>query len=121
VRKRNRIISLLLVTLFGLLVLKNLAPTLIVSENCDEFGHIHMNKYYAVSKRPVISAQSSLGGLADDECHSGKSVFAYSLFPKEVFYFEPEAFKISFDKVFVLKNFFKSPYLEPLRKPPKAA
>lgn len=55
----------------------------------------------------------------DQDCHEGKSVFNYSLFPAVVFEWTPVVYYISYDIVFTLESHFISPFLDPDRKPPR--
>lgn len=123
--KSKRVISYLLLIVFGFLFLKNLLPNVADRnhDNHDEIGHIH---FYQVQSKiqnslnNVIESAASKKQISDanENCTSEKSVFAYSLFPIEVFKIECPSFSLTFAKVFTIKNNFLTPYLEPRRKPP---
>ena len=116
-RKRTRLISSLLLIVLGVLILKNLAPNLMGSQthNCDEFAHMHIGFYHHSSDDVSIESEHD---HEEESCHEGKSVFAYSIFPIIIQIPKP-IYAVVFKSVFDLKNNFKSPYLEPRRKPPK--
>ncbi len=126
-RKKTRIISICLIFIFGVLVLKNLAPLSFDSgvDNCNEFGHIHFHiDYLKVSslKKSVLKSSHRPGSHDQDEnCHEGKSIFSYSLFPHRIYVITNPLIRISFQKVWVLQNPSPNPDLEPRRKPPKLA
>ncbi|MBC7466512.1 MAG: hypothetical protein H7256_11020 [Bdellovibrio sp.] len=99
---RPKLIVTILILSFGFLFFKDLFPAFFADgyDNCFEIGHIHKH-----------------GG----SCHEAKSVFSYSLFPHIVLFKIQNLFKTQFEIVFVLKNNFETPYLEPFRKPPRSA
>lgn len=114
--------------MFGFLFLKNLLPAVADHnyDNHDEIGHIHF--YQAQTKvqknlSDVIESADNKkqGSDANENCSSGKSVFAYSLSPIEVYIMECPNFTLAFATVFKIKNNFLTPYLEPRRKPPRLA
>lgn len=108
---------------FGILLLKNLTPDLRDSHvsNCDEFGHIHFSVGHIENKNSVatLSSKSQASQDGDDGCHEAKSVFSYSLFPATYTEIEAPFFEMIFENVLALENHFQSPFLEPLRRPPK--
>ena len=88
--------------------------------SCDEFGHIHFHKLHKVTQN--IHTLSNTSDQQDDDeenCHEGKSIFMYAAFPADTIYFSTPNYDLIFKTVLSLKNNFKSPYLEPNRKPPK--
>jgi hypothetical protein len=120
VRKSRRAISILLLIIFGVLSLKNLLPHLTEAShgNCDEFGHIHI-VHLKHSQTKTIRSQSDHTDDNDENCHSGKSVYSYSLFPTTRYEMIAISHAIVFDVVSTLENHFSSPEIKPLRKPPK--
>ena len=100
---------------FGFLFLKSLMPTIFADSHssCFEFSHVHKFKMKDRSFGPRYEAND------DDDCHEGKSIFSYSLFPEPVFLRPNSLTKVSFKPVWVLNNNFKVPFLEPTRKPPR--
>jgi hypothetical protein len=105
---------------FGVLSLKVLFAGAIGHASCDEFGHIHFHKLHTVTQN-INTLGKPLNQQDDDDenCHEGKSIFAYAPFPAETFDFALPKYDLVFELVFSLQNNFKSPYLEPHRKPPK--
>lgn len=88
--------------------------------NCDEFGHVHFQKFPGNSHDLTTLQSSSNRNTENNEnCHEGKSVFAYAPFPALVFDFAISKFDLIFDFIFSVDNNFQNPYLEPHRKPPK--
>lgn len=112
VRRKTRFISSLLLVVLSVLILKNLAPNLMGSQthDCNEFAHLHFH---------TLSIDSE-HDHEEESCHEGKSVFAFSIFPVSIQVPQP-IYTAVFKNIFELKNNFKSPYLEPLRRPPKIA
>ncbi len=106
VQRRTRFISSLLLVVLGVLILKNLA--LNISET--EFEHIHFHAFSIESEHDH----------EEESCPEGKSIFATTIFPEAIEIPKP-TYTAVFKNIFVLENNFKSPYLEPLRKPPKIA
>lgn len=86
--------------------------------SCDEFAHIHFKGPSALSSDSKV-IKSSDHENAEDDCHEGKSIFAYkvSLFSSIDFFVQIS--NEDYELVFSSENHFKSPYLEPHRKPPK--
>jgi hypothetical protein len=125
VRKVKRVTSYLLIFMFGFLFLKNLLPDVASYNvnNHNEIGHIHF--YHVQNKTvqktadvsPDLGSQKQTNG--DEDCSAGKSIFAYSVTPVEVFEIKCPHFSVAFDLVFKIKNNFLTPYLEPKRKPPR--
>ena len=89
--------------------------------SCEEFGHIHFQNMQKSGDVAVVEKAAAQTGDSDDGCHEGKSIFAYSTLPAEIFLSEAPQFKIIYSIVFVLKNNFATPYLERERKPPRSA
>ncbi|OFZ29192.1 MAG: hypothetical protein A2622_14210 [Bdellovibrionales bacterium RIFCSPHIGHO2_01_FULL_40_29] len=87
--------------------------------NHDEIGHIHF--YHSHHHAENQQQQQNDDEDEDENCPSSKSVFAYSNLPNEVYTLTIPSLVIAFDLVFILKNNFKTPYLEPRKKPPKFA
>lgn len=93
--------------------------------NHDEIGHIH---FYHIHPHAVAALKDTLEDPAtrqqaddDENCSSAKSVFAYSHAPDQTYkILIPQLIK-AFDLVFNLDNGFRSPDLEPRRKPPRSA
>lgn len=89
-------------------------------ENCQEFAHIH---HYSFEKFPEHSIKLKVGEATfqkhADSCHEGKSVVDGSPLPAIYFGFENPSYGLRSLLIFELKNHFKSPTLEPHRKPPK--
>ena len=122
-RRKKQLTVYLLLFVFGFLSLKNLLPT--VAEHahgdCAELGHVH---FYNLFKYEQHLGQLKKAGPQDDQaddCHEAKSVSSYSVSPEVKFTFAQPVHKIVFELVFALANGFKSPYLEPMRKPPRTA
>ena len=120
--RKKSLISYVLLVIFGMLILKNLLP--LTSENngqnCEEFAHIHL--YQTAQKFEVYQLQTPkpLGKESNSDCHSGKSIFGYSLFPVGT----PEITAIEFPSVSrifsSIENNYKNPFIEPHRKPPRS-
>ncbi len=111
--KTNRYISYFLVFVFGFLSIKNLFANLIREGNCQEFGHIHLSEIHDTHEG--IHRHDH----RDEDCHEGKSVLNYSLFPAAVYTWLPIVFEMNYDVLFDPENNFISPDLEPQRKPPR--
>jgi hypothetical protein len=115
--------------MFGFLFLKNLLPDIVSHNhnNHDEIGHIHFfQDHKKAHKKSVNTFENVIGRQqADDDddenCSSGKSVFAYSHFPSQVYKIVIPSLAKAFDLIFTVSNNFKTPYLEPRRKPPRLA
>lgn len=106
---------------FGVLLVKGLFAGSLDYKNCDEFAHIHLQKWHKVSAQAqmINPDTANSNGDSDENCHEGKSIFAYSTTPVEIFDFAIPKYEIIHDVIFSLENHFQSPYLEPQRKPPK--
>jgi hypothetical protein len=118
--KLKRYISFVMLFVFGVLSLKVLFAGAIGHGNCDEFGHIHFHKAHKATQNiNTLSKPSGQQDDVDDNCHEGKSVFTYATFPADIYNFALPKYDLIFELVFSLENNFKSPYLEPHRKPPK--
>lgn len=85
--------------------------------NCDEFGHLHLVKMNtSLAIKSIVSFQDQ-----DDpeDCHEGKSSGGATQLPVRDFQIQPVLSLRINDLVFLVENFFQSPIIEPLRKPPK--
>jgi len=110
---RKRFVSYLLLFVLGFFALKNLLPGAATGDHdCQEFGHLH---FFHFEK---IAAEGSLQHI-EGNCHEGKYLLSHSPFPAVVFDLFVPTYKVIHELVFTLENQFKSPYLEPRRKPPK--
>lgn len=109
-----------LLFVFAVLSIKNLTPFAGPSqaENCNEFGHIH---FYKIQKMVEGDASYEASSSKDEDCHEGKSVAAHDAFPSRVFELVRMSYETVFSRVPVFENHFKSPFLEPPRKPPRFA
>ena len=88
--------------------------------SCDEFGHIHFHKPLKIAQKiNTVSKPSDQKEDDDENCHEGKSVYSYALFLNQNYDFALPKYDFVFELVFSLENYFKSPELEPDRKPPK--
>ncbi len=88
--------------------------------SCDEFGHIHFHKLHMVTENNTTLDKPGDHGDDDDEnCHEGKSFFCYALFPADIYQFAVPEYNTVFKLIFSSENNFKSPDLQPHRKPPK--
>jgi hypothetical protein len=124
--KRSTAYGLLM--LLVLLALKSLLPySASTAENCDEFAHIHRYKIHLSAQN--TSAHESLNADdenrdhrsdADKECHAAQSVFTYSTLPQELILNPYVVPRTSFALIFEITHRFASPYLDPLRRPPRA-
>lgn len=89
-------------------------------ENCQEFAHIH---HYSIEGFPEHQMKLMVGESffqqATESCHEGKLVVDGSPFPAACLDFENPSYGLRSALIFELKNHFKSPTLEPHRKPPK--
>jgi hypothetical protein len=127
VLKKKRFTSYVLLFIFGFLFFKNLLPDVADHNNDNhiELGHIHF--YHAntkVTAEFVDSLKYSTNHQqADDDenCSSSKSVFAYSHYPSEIYKITIPSPVKAFDLIFTVTNNFKTPYLDPIRKPPRLA
>lgn len=115
--QRKNSLKFFLVFVFALLSLKSLLP---YGQNlpgsCDELGHLHL----------VVLSQKALKDSATDDsnsqtCHSGKSMTFYPAFPDESLNFLQADFDVVHELIFTVKSHFKTPYLEPHKKPPRLA
>lgn len=116
-RQKNIVIFILLFS-FVVLYAKALFPALASSayDNCDEIGHIHNFKVHKnVNNIPVVKTDSS----DDEDCHEGKSIFTFMVACSKVSIKAHEKFPTLFKLVWTVENNFKTPYLEPRRKPPR--
>jgi hypothetical protein len=128
VSKTKRFTTYLLLFIVGFLFLKNLLPDVADhnDDNHDEIGHIHFYQIQSKVQKNLnevieISDNKKQATNANENCSSGKSVFAYSLSPVEVYKIECPNFTLAFAMVLIIKNNFLTPYLEPRRKPPRLA
>lgn len=122
--QKKHFTSYLLLLLFGFLFLKNLLPNIIDHNhnNHDEFGHIHFHTKIAQKSVDHLENTSSRKQTEKDKnCSSGKSVFAYSHYPSEIYKITVPNLVEAFDLIFTVTNNFKTPYLDPIRKPPRLA
>lgn len=117
----------MLLFIFGVLFLKNLLPNLADHnrDNHDEIGHIH---FFHGHNKTINQFDDYLGETAnrqqtddDENCSSGKSIFADSHVPSKIYKIVHPSLVMAFELVFNLKNNFKTPYLEPQKKPPRLA
>ena len=125
--RKTRLTSYLLLLLFGFLFLKNLLPEVDdhSQDNHYEINHIHFYQVYSkVSKSLDVTLEDKTSrphAFDDRFCPSGKSIFAYSHFPSELYEIVSPNFILAFDLVFKIDNNSLTPYLEPRRKPPRFA
>jgi hypothetical protein len=119
--RQRRFVSYLMLFVFGVLLIKGLFAGTFADDNCDEFAHIHIQKTYKSTAKALImkADKTQSHGDKDDECHEGKSIFAYSTTPAQGFDFSVPKFAIVHKMIFALENHFQSPFIEPHRKPPK--
>jgi hypothetical protein len=118
VRQSHRFTVYVLLLVFSLIALKNLLPDLDhTHDNCDEIGHVHFY-HIEFSKKTLNTPPLTTD---DDECHAGKALFSYSMFPAQEFKILIPDFNFTFKFIFNIQNNFKNPFLEPQRKPPRAA
>ncbi len=125
VSRSRRFTSYLMLFIFGFLSVKSLLSngTEGVHDDCQEFAHIHMYKstrnHQGKLNISAFEGRATKADGDDDDCHEGKSVLSYSPFPAAVFDIVTTDYKIVYDLIFSLENNFKSPDLEPQRKPPR--
>lgn len=105
--------------IFGVLSFKTLLAPGIGLNNCDEFGHIHLYELESFKKINTIHKVTESGEAKD--CHEGKSFVGNFVFPARTFVISRPVYKTVFALVLSLDNNFKSPPIEPLRKPPRSA
>ena len=115
-----------LLLIFGVLSTQSLfvGAANISEHHCGEFNHIHIyklsNAAHANAAEHNKAMQSSQNSDNDDsDCHSLQNLA--STYIQQIVYFD---FKIvlpssHFITTFSENNNFKSPYLEPFRKPPR--
>ncbi len=120
-RNRKRSIAILMLIILGVISLKVLLPNIGIYVDCNEFAHIHFHAFQKNELDKSNLQTNSAPTESDDGCHEGKSVLSYSLFPAAVFNLELPNHDIIFNLVFILDSHFKSPHLEPHRKPPKVS
>jgi hypothetical protein len=122
VQKRKRIVSILLLLVFSVLTLKHLLPYSedAASEDCNQMGHIHNFKMHRMNANTLGNqTQQNDKDHGNEDCHSGKSVFAYSLFPKVIYEIVAPTYLVVFDIVSAIESTIQGPFIEPLRQPPK--
>jgi hypothetical protein len=104
VAKKKRLVIYLLVSLFGVLFLKNLYFEYLGQsfDHCDEIGHVHFKKN------------------SDDHCHSAGSILSAVALSDAVYFISAQKFEIEFQLNFQIDSNFESPFLEGPRKPPRA-
>lgn len=114
----KRLITLGLLVIFGVLLSKNMFPSMHESNSaeCDEFGHIHLYKLnLSHSSNPHHQVEQNDG---DENCHAGKNIYSYSLFPIDLNdIINPIIPRLVFTDYTI--NYFQTPDLDPLRKPPR--
>lgn len=122
VRKGKRFTLYTLLFVFGFLSIKSLFP--VFSENvhgdCQEFAHIHFFKVKATSFGNDTISKNNKSDEDDNNysCHSSQIVYYFFPFPHEI-YETKSSHKTIFEIVLNLENNFKSPNLEPQKKPPR--
>lgn len=117
-QKRGRRFSYILLFVLSFSVLKNLLPSTPEHGDCSEFGHIHFHDLGRDSKTNAILKLSNNSGNEDD-CHEGKAFAGYFILHSGKLEMAEPVYEDSFEIVFLVENNFKSPYLEPRRKPPR--
>lgn len=106
--------------IFGVLSLKVLFGDAIENGNCDEFGHIHFYKAPGSTQTTnLVKSAKNHQDKNNENCHEGKSIFSYIPFPTSPYTFEISDYTEIITLTFSIENFFKSPTIEPHRKPPK--
>ena len=123
-QQKKRFTSYLLLFIFGFLFLKNLLPNIadLNHHNHDEVGHIHFFQVHKAKPTDSFETTESRQSDNDDEnCSSGKSIFAFSPVPDETYKIIIPSLTMAFNLIFKLDNNFKTPYLEPRKKPPRLA
>jgi hypothetical protein len=93
-----------------------------VSENhCGEFNHIHFYKivhsHSAELKNPIHNSESNTDD--DSDCHAYQNLASAYVPQTNIFDFKLTIPTLDFKTVFSEDNHFKSPYLEPFRRPPR--
>jgi hypothetical protein len=110
----KRLIAVGILIVFGVLLSKSLLPSIGDTNNCDEFGHIHL---YHMDKS-TDSNHANLKVSKDDNCHAGKNIFSFSFTAAQ-----NVVVAVSFDQSSVIipynDNSPKNPYIEPRKKPPR--
>lgn len=115
-------------SIYMLLVLASmLLSTLFASsereENCGEFGHIHRFHFHlsgqSTTQHTVQKSGHESGRDADDDCHAGQSLSGAFLFPMAPLIAPFHSYDVEMELVAVIENNYPSPWIEPLKKPPK--
>jgi hypothetical protein len=114
-------ISLFMIFVFASLMLATLFSNPDRDGDCHEFGHIHHFHFYKHEAKSVKNTSPTQGTDSQDDCHAGQLLSGAFLLPAV-----PELKQIQYQDiqneiVSVIKNHHPSPWLEPLRKPPKSA
>ena len=98
---------------FTLLVVKVFFADLLPHGSGDEFAHIH-----TVKINKMETEGSKTWTALEDVCH-GTNGFVFFVGQIQSFAFVKVNYQLKYKIVFNINNFFKSPDLDPFRKPPK--
>lgn len=118
-RKKNHIIVLFMLFVFGVLTLKTVIVGAGDHGSCDEFGHLHIQNVWSLIQGQHHHSEISSKTNNHLDCHEGKSLAGYSLQPQASLDFAAQIYQVSFAVIFKIDHHFKSPDLEPHRRPPK--
>jgi hypothetical protein len=120
-RKLRRPLILMLLTVMGLLVFKNVAMSgdHLQHGNCDEFGHIHWTSFHPGEAIDVSTRFASPESEDEASCHSAQSIFSFSVVLASPFDFIPFDFSSKLTFTSGDSEQILDPVLEPHRKPPK--
>ncbi len=120
--QKNKYITYSLLFIFSVFLTKNLFLNTsdLTAISCSEFGHIHtFNQSTLLTKYSTNhSLQSESSELED--CHQSALISANCVLNIKNYQFIVNTSKIIFSLAFKISNNFKSPLIEPFRRPPRA-
>ncbi len=121
--KAKRLVTFALLFVLSTLLLKALLPAT-GHNNCNEFAHVHWYKFNKISNSALDTiATNSYHTDGDDyeNCHAAQFIFNTILKPVRIFLWTNTIPKITFEFLARLESHFKSPDLDPPRRPPRHA
>jgi hypothetical protein len=123
VRGIHKIVSFLLLLIFGFSTVKNLLPGLDLAahNNCSEFAHVHFFHVHMHVAGDDNQKSISSSEEQDGECHGSAALSGAALVSYFTISCDVHPWSHSFQIVSTLENHFISPDLALLRRPPRFA
>ena len=108
-----------MIFVFSVMTLKSLVADLNRESSCDEFAHLHLQNLVFPDLHDVHQAEISDQQKNRKACQDGKILSGQMIVARPLLDFSRKHDEKRFSYPSEAKNHFKSPDLEPHRKPPK--